>query len=114
MAPGSITVAAMTLDAADSGEKRWFKGMLGFSAVAAVSLLGMTAMHYWAKGELQGRLAAAGGDEAGIAAAHQFLRNIQLAALVGQGILMIGCLGFFLSGGNWLIAMKKRRAGSWG
>jgi hypothetical protein len=42
------------------------------------------------------------------------LRNIQLATLVGQGILMIGCLGFFLSGGNWLIAMKKRRAGSWG
>ena len=104
----------MTLDAADSREKRWFNGMLGFSAVAAISLLGMTAMHYWAQGELQEQIAAAGGSEAGIAAAHQFLRQIQLATLVGQGILMIGCLGFFITGGNWLIAMKKRKAGRLG
>lgn len=104
----------MTLDAADSREKRWFNGMLGFSAVAAVSLLGMTAMHYWAKGELQGKVAAGGGDEAGISAAHHFLQKIQLATLVGQGVLMIGCIGFFITGGNWLIAMKKRKAGRLG
>jgi hypothetical protein len=88
--------------------------MLGFSAVAAVSLLGMTAMHYWAKGELQGQMAAAGGSEAGIAAAHGFLKKIQLATLVGQGVLMIGCLGFFITGGNWLIAMKRRKSGRLG
>jgi hypothetical protein len=114
MAPGSITVAAMTLDAANSGEKRWFNGMLGFSAVAAVSLLGMTAMHYWAKGELQDQMAAAGGNEAAIAAAHRFLEKIQLATLIGQGVLMIGCLGFLVTGGNWLIALKRRRAGRLG
>lgn len=110
-------VAAMTrldMSAAGSGEQRWFKGMLGFSAVAAVSLLGMTAMHYWAKGELQEQIAAAGGSEAGIAAAHGFLQKIQLATLVGQGVLMIGCLGFFITGGNWLIAMKRRKAGRLG
>ena len=101
-------------DGAGSGEQRWFSGMLGFSAVAAISLLGMTAMHYWAQGELQDKVAAAGGDGAGIAAAHQVLRQIQLATLVGQGILMIGCLGFFITGGNWLIAMKKRKAGRLG
>jgi len=104
----------LDMSAAGSGERRWFKVMLAFSALAAVSLLGMTAMHYWAKGVLQERVAAAGGDEAGIAAAHGFLEKIQLATLVGQGALMIGCLGFFLCGGNWLIAMKKRRAGRLG
>lgn len=104
----------LDMSAAGSGEQRWFKGMLGFSAVAAVSLLGMTAMHYWAKGELQEQMAAAGGSEAGIVAAHGFLQKIQLATLVGQGILLIGCLGFFITGGNWLIAMKRRKAGRLG
>lgn len=63
----------------------------------------------------EGRVAGAdGGSEAGIAAAHQFLQKIQLATLVGQGVLMIGCLGFFITGGNWLIAMKRRKAGRLG
>jgi len=101
----------LDMSAAGSGEQRWFKVMLAFSALAALSLLGMTAMHYWAKGVLQERVAAAGGDEAGIAAAHGFLEKIQLATLVGQGALINGRIGVFLCGGNWRLGRQRRRAG---
>jgi hypothetical protein len=98
----------MTLDAAGPREKRWFNVMLGFSAGAAVAFVGMTAMHYWAKGKLQAIDKADGGQ---VQAGHELLQNVQLATLVGQGILMVACVGFFIAGGNWLLAMKKRKAG---
>ncbi|HEY1120107.1 MAG TPA: hypothetical protein VGE67_00845 [Haloferula sp.] len=99
----------MTLDARSPKEKRWFNLMLGFSAVAALDFLGMTGMHYWAKGAI-GDSKAAGKIEV----AHALLQKVQLATLVGQGILLISCVGFFICGASWLIAMKKRRAGGLG
>ncbi|MEK7954133.1 hypothetical protein [Luteolibacter soli] len=99
----------MTPDARSPQEKRWFSIMLGFSAVAALDFLGMTGMHYWAKGEIGERKAAGQVD-----AAYSLLQNVGLATLIGQGILMIACIGFFICGARWLIAMKKRRAGGLG
>jgi len=96
----------MTPDARSPKEKRWFNIMLGFSAVAAMDFLAMTGMHYWAKGAI-GERKAAGQVEA----AYDLLQNVRLATLIGQGILMIACIGFFICGASWLIAMKKRRAG---
>lgn len=97
----------MTLDAAGPREKRCFNVMLG-SAAAAVAFVGMTAMHYWAKGKLQ---AIDKADAGPVQAGHELLQNVQLATLIGQGVLMVACVGFFIAGGNWLLAMKKRRAG---
>jgi hypothetical protein len=83
--------------------------MLGFSAVAAVDLLAMTGMHHWAKRAI-GERKAAGQVEA----AFDLLQNGGLATLIGQGILMIACIGFFITGATWLTAMKNRRAGGLG
>lgn len=96
----------MTPDARSPKEKRWFSIMLGFSAVAAVDFLGMAGMHYWAKGAI-GDSKAAGKVEV----AHALLQNVQLATLIGQGILMVACVGFFIAGATWLKVMKQRRAG---
>ncbi|HEY1121881.1 MAG TPA: hypothetical protein VGE67_09780, partial [Haloferula sp.] len=85
---------------------RWFNIMLGFSAVAALDFLGMAGMHYWAKGAI-GDSTAAGKIEV----AHALLKNVQFATLIGQGILMVACIGFFICGASWLIAMKKRKSG---
>ena len=99
----------MTPDARSPKEKRWFNIMLGFSAVAALDFLAMTGMHYWAKGAI-GDLKAAGQVDA----AYALLQKVGLGTLIGQGILMIACIGFFICGASWLIAMKKRKAGHLG
>jgi hypothetical protein len=96
------------LSGAGSGEKRWFNVLLGFSAGAAVTFLGMTGMHYWTQSKLKG---LDKNNTAQVESASELLHQTQLATLVGQGILMICCIGFFVAGANWFFAMRKRKAG---
>jgi hypothetical protein len=101
----------MTVDAPSENEKRWFNRMVGFSAAAAVDFLAMAGMNYWATNNFK---ALDRSSQAAVEKAHELLRQVQVGILVGQGILMIACVGFFVAGANWLIAMKKRKAGGLG
>ncbi|MCW1921917.1 hypothetical protein OKA05_05095 [Luteolibacter arcticus] len=101
----------MTPDARSPKEKRWFNIMLGFSAVAAMDFIAMTGMNFWATDNFKSLDRS---SPAAVESAHGVLRQVQTGILVGQGILLICCVGFFFAGASWLIAMRKRKAGGLG